>query len=844
MKSIKWRIFIYAAVFIATAAMTYMFVMYKPPAQAKGASQMGKASLPVVCAESPNGRKYNYMHGYTCEVDQKLLRDMITPMGSERILKIDVLPYDSNVSGIAYEVRSLDGEELIEAEEVSNYTGEDGVVKAELKFAGTLEAGTEYMLKIIVHTEQSDNACYYSRIVVTDDADVDSKLDYVDNFSQYTLSDEGLNIIKNKLETSSKGDNTNLGRVNIYCKLSQVGYAGLAPRPVSQRYLTLNEINGKRASVTVNYKAETSDDTGTYRYDIKEYLRIFQPDSTVTYVYNYDRWMNQDFEPENAVSSDGEIYLGICSSDDVHMKAAPAGKYTCFVRNNELWRYNSTHNEFVRIFSFKSDNTTDDLRGDFGEHEIRILDVDDDGNVKFVVFGYMNRGLHEGNVGISVFSYNNADNKSSEVIFIPRTDTFKSIQKDMDTVLYINDSDILYMYNNQSIYYIDCTTKECMVVANRVIESLCMMCEDTKLLIYQTDDGNGGLDVLHVLHLDTGVIFDIKASYGSQIKALGYIDGNPVFGEAYSDMVVKDDGNGESFPVYKITIMDSEHSVVRKYQKDNVYVTDLEFTEGKINLTCASVDESGYLQPVSDDQILSSIKEEEKALKVTERATDSRQKEKYISLLSVADNRDSTLKNSKYIYPADTVINIVNSAEKKNSYYYAYGFGSLYRICDNLADALSAAAESGGVVVDDNGRTIWNRYKNKEKTLTLPEGIVAQSDNTKAAATDAVLIMGGMSADSAASYENGMSTAAILKKKFGNVLDLRGSSIDTALYYVDKGYPLIAQTGVNEYQLVYGYTSDSVLTVDFTSGDVKTYSKSDFDGIIATYGSYIMTAEY
>ena len=839
MKSIKWRIAIYVSVFIITAALTYMFVLYKVPEKAKGTSQMGKASLPVMCAETPNGRNYNYMHGYTCETDQKLIHDMVTPVSDDRVLKIDIITYDSGISGIAYELRSLDGEEMIDSGNISDYTGESGVVNAEIRFGGSAEKDNEYMLKVVVRTEQSENVCYYTRLVVMDNPDVDRKLDYVDNFSQYTLTDEGLKVIKNKMETSSKGDNTNLGRVNIYSKLSQVGYAGLSPQAVSPRYLTLNEIKGNKASVTVNYTAETSDDTGTYRYGIKEYLRIFQPDNTVTYVYNYDRWMDQEFDPENSVSSDGELYLGICSSGEMHMKASPSGRYTCFVRNNELWRYNSTHNNFVRVFSFKGSGDSSDLRGNYDEHGIKILDVDDEGNVRFVVFGYMNRGIHEGKVGISVFSYNAEDNKSSEVIFIPRTDSFRLIEKDLDTVLYINDSNILYMYNNQSIYYVNCITKECMVVANKVIESRCMMCEDTKLLLYQSGD-NGGYDALHILHLDTGVIYDIKAQYGSMIKALGYIDGNPVYGEAYSDMAMSSDG---IFPMYRITIMDAGHNIIRRYYEDNVYVTGTEFTTGKINLTRVSQDENGYLQNITDDQILSNVRENENVLRITERATEFRQKEKYISLLAKADNQESTSKDSRYIYPADTLINIVNSAPKKDESYYAYGFGMLYRICDNLADAMAAAAESGGVVVNSNGYTIWDRYKSKEKVIALPEGTVLSSEDTKAAATNALLLTEGVNTDTSVLYSEGCDIDEVLEKEVGEVIDLRGSSIDPALYYIDKGHPIIAKTGPDEYQLVYGYDSSNVCAVDFTSGEIRAYSRNDYDSMIAANGKFLMAAQ-
>ena len=46
-----------------------------------------------------------------------------------------------------------------------------------------------------------------------------------------------------------------------------------------------------------------------------------------------------------------------------------------------------------------------DARTMYDAHGIKILDIDDSGNVKFAVYGYFNRGKHEGETGISVFAY-------------------------------------------------------------------------------------------------------------------------------------------------------------------------------------------------------------------------------------------------------------------------------------------------------------------------------------------------------------------------------------------------------------------------------------------------------
>lgn len=59
------------------------------------------------------------------------------------------------------------------------------------------------------------------------------------------------------------------------------------------------------------------------------------------------------------------------------------------------------------------------------EHDIKIIRVEDNGDVDFVLYGYMNRGDHEGMVGVGAYHYNNDQNVVEEKVFIPSTESFE-----------------------------------------------------------------------------------------------------------------------------------------------------------------------------------------------------------------------------------------------------------------------------------------------------------------------------------------------------------------------------------------------------------------------------------
>ena len=82
------------------------------------------------------------------------------------------------------------------------------------------------------------------------------------------------------------------------------------------------------------------------------------------------------------------------------------------------------------IFSFY-DKDNADCRTLYDHHGIKILDVDEGGNVKFAVYGYMNRGRHEGETGIQILSYDNSLNTIEEEVYIPYSKSYAVLKDEM-----------------------------------------------------------------------------------------------------------------------------------------------------------------------------------------------------------------------------------------------------------------------------------------------------------------------------------------------------------------------------------------------------------------------------
>ena len=213
------------------------------------------------------------------------------------------------------------------------------------------------MLKICINTKDYGDTSYYTRIKLTDNANVDRKLSYVKWFSGNTRNENTLKELIPKLEPDSTGDNTDLSHVNIHSKLSQVGYGMLNPELQGEIYPQVDEIDGDVASITLKFCITTKDENRNYNYEVTEFFRINQVSEKVTYVYSYDRFMNQIFEPEYGISSGRNIYLGINEDKSLQTMCNSTGTVTAFVVNGNLWSYHPNRDKFNKVFSFDEETS-------------------------------------------------------------------------------------------------------------------------------------------------------------------------------------------------------------------------------------------------------------------------------------------------------------------------------------------------------------------------------------------------------------------------------------------------------------------------------------------------------
>lgn len=92
--------------------------------------------------------------------------------------------------------------------------------------------------------------------------------------------------------------------------------------------------------------------------------------------------------------------------------------------------------------------------------------MDEAGNVQFIVYGYMNRGKHEGEVGITVYYYNEMMNTVEEMLYVPENSSYEVLHAEMEELAYINRLEEFFFMHDGALYVADLEDRTCEMMVS------------------------------------------------------------------------------------------------------------------------------------------------------------------------------------------------------------------------------------------------------------------------------------------------------------------------------------------------------------------------------------------
>lgn len=786
---------------------------------------MKETGFPVMYFISDK-EKVNRITGYAANLSAESIRDGLIPLKPDKKVTFVISPGETDIKKASYEVTDQMGNR-IESSDISEFVQrKDGTFLGSFDVEKDLKAGNEYCLKLSFMDGTGNKIHFYERLYYGENAHMKEMMEFVKNFHNCILDKEKAKEVVKNIEPDRSMDNKNLAYVNIHSSLDLISFGSLAPKQVSDMIPTIREATDQTTIIELDYFVKASTGSGEELYKVSEGYRV-RWTATRMYLLFYERTMEQVFDMKLASTAKNQLKLGITNDTEVKSLVSADESRMSFVRSNELWYYNLAVNTAYKVFSFRQEDT-DYIRDVNENHGIELLSMDADGNLRFMVYGYMNRGEYEGRLAIVLYEYSALENRIRELVYIPVDLPYSKLKDQINSFAYINSSQVYYFTVNNNIYSYNLITKKLDVIAQDVNREDMVMPASSGVCAYLEE--NDGKKAITVLDMETGRSYRIDPPKDGFVKLLGTIGSFIIYGNGeLENCGVLPDGT-EVFPMERVYITDSENRVRKSYINKEYYVISAQTTGSRICMRRVRKNgNKGFV--LADDDYIYNNDAYITRLESDSRVTEKTMTEWYLKLPKTMkfDEVPETSTAGETKNSQDSVLRI-DLHDDDRPKFYVFAFHGLEETYDNAKDAVLRADERMGIVYDNSGRRIWERGAagNQGNVGSITEIKAASKDNgalKKAAMRILIAQTGGQAEDEEIDLERPMGDVLndFMDKK---AVNLSGVGLDEVLYYISVGSPVLALDGAGKPVILTAYNEYTVTFYDPATGRYQTQPKT------------------
>ena len=668
-------------------------------------------------------------------------------------------------------------------------------------------------MQITLDTSEGE-VYYYTRVVSRSQLNTESYLQFVKDFSTKCLDKEQADTLTGYLEAEDTSGGTNFNNITINSGLSNISWGSLSPKLYMEGVPLIDDINETTASITLEYQISAEDDEGkTEIYDVTEFYRMRYTETRIM-LLDFRRSASKVFNPSQTVVSDAGILLGV-RDKNVTYSTNDDGTIVAFEQGGDLWSYAPAGGKITRIFSFRKEKNNDS-RYVRKEHDIKIIRVSDNGDVDFVLYGYMNRGIHEGYSGVCVYHYNSDRNVVEEKVFIPSTESYEFLKEDLGTLTYVNKNNQLFLLFAQKLYQVNIEEGTADVLEEGIKQN-CFVVSDTKAhaawLITSGDDKGK----IREIEFDSLKTRDIVPESGQTLRALGFMNEDLIYGIISDGDILTDENGHETEGISTFRIENFKGKVKKEYHQDGFYITNV--TVGTTMMEFELSAKSGNTYTVQKkDNIMNNRKASGSQVDVALITTNRAGTLIRLTMDQKPETDTPLLVYSKIESMKDASVTL-DTTVPQGELYYVYAYGVLDRIYTDPAAAVKRADDQTGVVLNRAQQYVWERGNKKTKIQLNIEDVpeIIRTANWKKQ-----------------EIQDGLGDA-------GTVIDLTGCSLDSVLYEVSAQRPVIAKTGDSSSVVIVGYDEYNTYLYDPSTGQTSPYGMNDSTALFESAGNVFLT---
>ena len=776
-------------------------------------TELAEASLPVLYMQVA-GHTTNRMAGHVRAIDERSERSSLTPLASDRTLTLQIRPYENRIDGVSYQVTRLSDGEVMENGRVSNFTDQDDLQTAAFTLNQPIEAGREYMLRFAVEMEGREPVYYYTRLMQAGNLNVRPFIEFATAFTAECVAHNADLDINSWLETTHAGSSGGLEHLTLEASEEQLRWGTLAPEIYRRGTVTIEEVNDVTTSLSMEYTLRCEREEGVEEfYEVTDFFRLRQDQETI-FLLDFDRTAARVFDGTNARTEQG-IDLGLQHAP-IRIYQNVSGSRIAFPVGGDLWAYDHEAGQLTRIFTFREADSIGD-RAEDRRHGVRVVHMDDSGNILFTIYGYMPAGEHEGENGLGIYQYNAADDLVEETVFFPLEQSYELMNTSLSRLVYANSQKEIFLLLGTDLCCVDPVKGTFRVVQSGLQPEYFFSSESQRTVAWMDPQGARGSERANVLDLETGRTNEVTAGSGEKVYGIGFINEDFVYGYANTGDILIDRVGNVTPGLARVLIRSIDGTVVKEYSKDGLFVTDTAWEGENLWLELSSRTDTGFAVD-GEDHIVNNVGKEEEILLISD--TDARTRSRSVILFEDSPAEELLIEFAMFrnIETDDTMPEMQWPAGE-NTEYFVYGRGKLQGIYDMAGTAVRAADTMAGTVLNSRQEYVWERGDWPATARMNPNEIPEAMKNTPL-------------------------DEAMLADALGEgyqVLNLSGSSSESLFYRLGKGGAVLAAVDNSDTMLLVGYDAFNFWYYQGEGQDAKAIATDDARELFERNGNVFLS---
>lgn len=664
------------------------------------------ATFPIIY-QIRNDKMINEMRGFANEKYNMVSNDTITMLDAERKLTLLIKNNKNVFNAIEYEIRDKTSNSLLERTKFDisedNKNKKKDETKITLNIQNLIKVNTTYLLTIKINANKKE-AYYFANIIYRPKNDLNNAINQVEDFTKRTFKVASASSLVQYLETSINRDTREMHTVTLQQTFEQLTFADTKMQLVSDLYYSIYQAQEYSYNIAVRYLAKSAKNEFFIIRD--EY--VLRWDGKRWYYMKFTRGLEEliDIEKNPYNDTNKRFYTGVTNPSKLVKLESENKRYFVFCKEKEMYIYDNETQTMTNIFSYhiRDKAKFEEVAKDF---DIKLLNISDEGEVTYIVYGYNMTGLNEGSMGIGIYTYNSEINESEEKLFIPIYTTFQSLKYDIDKLCVFKNNMLIFKSYNK-VYSIDISTAEILTLADGFEETKFAASSNNRYFAFNNDK-EGKSKHINIYNIEDGRVTTIDAEDGENIEVVTFMNDDLFYGVFSDENVWREIGKVIGRPSHEIRVVNAVTGKEDLFKEEDRYLYNF-VNQQKVLRYNKYKREGTHYTYLTNDVIVNSYPEENTdAYSFKEEMTKDKLR---VGYFDIQMDKKSTMKYNMSSGISRKQIEetaLESSKADEETIYYVYDSGNLKAKLKNLSDGINEIRDNYGYVKLNDRITCYNR---------------------------------------------------------------------------------------------------------------------------------------